>query len=284
MARAVRRIAFSLIELLIVIAIIGVALALLLPAVQKVREAANRSWCQNNLRQLSLAFQNHHSQHGYFPSGGFEWWTPPTYVNGVPVVGEEQHGGWGFQVLPFIEAGDVWQAGAVAAIATPNKVFFCPSRRDPQTVTYADEYTPPVTGGDLTHALCDYAASNLEGTGVVRQYKPTRIAEVTDGLSNTLLLGEKRMNLRDLGQWQADDNEGYTCGFDEDTVRRTDTPPDQDFVGDGSGGQIFGSSHRDLFNVALADGSVRPLRYTIDPAVFSRLGNISDGQTVSPDF
>ena len=98
-------------------------------------------------------------------------------------------------MLPFVEAESTWRAGALVAVGAPNKVFFCPSRRDPQTVTYADEYTPPVTGGNVTHALCDYAAGNWEGTGVVRRYDPLRILDITDGTSTTLLAGDKRLNL-----------------------------------------------------------------------------------------
>jgi prepilin-type N-terminal cleavage/methylation domain-containing protein/prepilin-type processing-associated H-X9-DG protein len=272
------RTGFTLIELLVVIAILTVLIGLLLPAVQKVRDAAARSACQNNLKQLSLAFQNHHDAHSFFPSGGWDWTQPPTIVAGSPAIGAVQRAGWGFQVLPYIEADAAWRSGAVAAIATPNKVFFCPGRRGPQTVTYHDSFVPLLTGTDLTRALCDYAASNREGTGVVRPYRPTRIAEISDGTSNTLLLGDKRLNRRFLGQRQDDDNEGYSAGWNEDTIRRTDRAPQRDpNVEIGDGEKLFGSSHAGVFNVAFADGSIHTIRYSISPLAFEAFGHCSDG-------
>jgi prepilin-type N-terminal cleavage/methylation domain-containing protein len=282
-----RRGGFTLIELLVVIAIIAVLIGLLLPAVQKVREAAARLQCQNNLKQIGLAFHNHHDAYQYFPTGGWQWFTPPTYVKGSPVVGARQQAGWGFQILPYVEAETVWKGGqanndldrVLVAVGTTHKVFFCPSRRGPQTVTFSEGGY--LGGMSVTHALCDYAASNLDGTGVVRQYTPVRIADITDGVSNTLMVAEKRLNRRYLGQPQGNDYLGYTGGWENDTVRSTDEPPRPDYNGDDDGQEdLFGSSHPGRFYAVFADGSVHGISYSIDPTVFSYLGNRSDGRVI----
>jgi prepilin-type N-terminal cleavage/methylation domain-containing protein/prepilin-type processing-associated H-X9-DG protein len=283
---------FTLIELLVVIAIIAILMGLLLPAVQASREAGRRVSCQNNLKQFGLAFQGHHDQHGFLPSGGWDWYTPPSYSDGVPLIGADQEGGWGFQILPFMEAGNVWAGGqaktdfdrALVAIATPNSAFYCPSRRAPTTVTYSEPTWQGISylnEQTATHGLSDYAASNDKGTGVVRRYDPLRLADVTDGTSNTLLIGDKRLNLAQLGQHPKDDNEGYTAGFDQDTVRRTDLPPAPDHRGsEPTGENRFGSSHPGGINAVFVDGSVHFIKFSINPQVFDSLGKRGDGRVM----
>jgi prepilin-type N-terminal cleavage/methylation domain-containing protein len=273
---------FTLIETLIVIAISAVLLGIAIPSVQRAREAALRLRCENNLKQIGIAFHLHHDQLHFFPTGGWDWSSPPNYIAaGQPCTGADQQAGWGFQILPYLEAENIWRAGAEVAIATPNPVFFCPLRRPPQTVTYGDEYDPPVTGGDLVHALCDYAASNEEGTGVVRQFTPVQIDQITDGTSMTLMVAEKRLNLALLGTNQPDDGEGYTSGWDEDTICSTTVAPMLDYKG-GTWDEErrFGSSHPLLFNALIADGSVHRIAYTIDLTIFQYLGSINDGHVI----
>ena len=305
-----RRKAFTLVELLVVITIIGILIALLLPAVQAAREAARRAQCTNNLKQLGLAFHNHHQAHGFFPSGGGpDWSWHMSYVNGSPAVAPKQHGGWGFQILPYIEAENVWLGGdattdidrSILAISTPNAAFFCPSRRKPEVVVAAEWGYHPSTGQTYGHAKNDYAASSLDhsitfadgrtisvhdGVGPVPRNDPddpnhqtlVRIADIRDGASNTMLLGEKRMNIDLLGRMQANDNEGYTCGWNHDTLRYTSRAPRADFSHPSDpGDDRFGSSHSGGMNVALGDGSVRFISYSIELDTFKRLGHRRDG-------
>lgn len=137
------RTGFTLVELLVVIAIIGILVALLLPAIQSAREAARRSQCQNNLKQLSLGFLNHEATHKFYPSGGwgFDW-----VGDADRGVGQSQPGGWVYNVLPYIEEQQIYdigkgipanspanlQAKRVAnsqIISQPIPAFNCPTRR-----------------------------------------------------------------------------------------------------------------------------------------------------------
>ncbi|HEV3258680.1 MAG TPA: DUF1559 domain-containing protein [Gemmataceae bacterium] len=191
---------FTLIELLVVIAIIGVLVGLLLPAVQKVREAANLASCKNNLKQIGLAMHNYHDTHGRFPVGYYDPTPWPQLDNGPGW-------GWGAFLLPYLEQSNLYDqinfkldVGDPANAAVRNvflKSFFCPS--DTQITTFA------VTDGGSnawTLAQGSYVACNGNDgvddfttpahTGAfVRGVKGFRMADIADGLSNTLFVGDR---------------------------------------------------------------------------------------------
>ena len=315
-----KKIGFTLVELLVVIAIIAMLVTLLLPAVQAAREAARRTQCVNHLKQIGLAFQNHESAHGFFPgAGGHNWAWQMTYdAGGNPIVGGGQHGGWGFQILPYTEESAIWHGGSGAtnyekskiARGAPLSFMFCPTRREPEVLEANDWLHFPEPGrGATLFAKNDYAAaahdtaitingatfSNQAGVGaVVRTFltearakaeefqDPCTIARITDGTSKTLLVSEKRMNVALLGKMQANDNEGYTTGWNHDTLRYVGRPPLPDFQHSSDpGDDRFGSSHTGGMNACYADNSVRFLQFDVQPDVFKALGVRMDGMAFS---
>lgn len=266
-------------ELLVVIAVIGVLVGLLLPAVNAARESARRLQCTNHLRQFGLAFNEYAAAFNSFPSGGWNWSDAPTYINNQPATGAAQKAGWGFQILPYLEAQAVVDQGPIRAVGYADTVFFCPTRRPPQVFVTRDNYTPPLTGTEIRRAMSDYAMSNREGDGVMQRYAPLRLARIKDGFSKTLLGGEKRLNLRFLGQPQNDDNEGYTVGWNVDTLRQTNRGPKPDFHGGvfRDGDKRFGGSHPAVVNTVFCDGACLPISFDIDPDTFHRMGMRNDG-------
>jgi len=301
-----KRRAFTLVELLVVIAIIGILVALLLPAVQAAREAGRRSQCTNNLKQMALACHNHHDSYKKLPNCGRGWDVAPEYAGGanMPTVNEQQKSGWGFQILPFLEQKNVWEGAANASVATKQiavmgayiPAHMCPTRRNPTQIVLAPTGSWYGPGGTYSHAQTDYSGFNLENTGAIVYNDGTNgkcigLANVTDGTANTLLIGEKRLNRGYLGQYQGDDNEGYTSGWDHDTMRYSGTlpsggfaPPLPDYTSSGGdGGQRFGSSHPGGLNVSVCDGSVKFISFTVDQVMFAQMGNRNDGAAVTID-
>ncbi|MBI1901030.1 MAG: DUF1559 domain-containing protein, partial [Planctomycetia bacterium] len=198
--------------------------------------------------------------------------------------------GWGYQILPFMEYGNIHHPQtttlteldkSIIAISTPIPTFFCPTRRYVGVLPLNRDWYRILPDGSpgnagsrrYNHAPTDYAGccSQNSNWGMIRRINGVTFGECIDGLSNTFLIGEKQLNIRVIWNYKSDDNEGYTSGWDHDMVRRSDRNPMQDFSG-APIQQRFGSSHPAKFNMAMSDGSVRGIRYSVDLTSFHRAG------------
>lgn len=306
----IARAAFTLIELLVSIAIIGLLLALLLPAVQSVRESARRTQCRNHVRQLASAMHLHEATFQRLPGNGwgFLWIGEPDRG-----TGPEQPGGWVYQVLPYLEQDSLRKLGSGesdpvrrVSLSTLTQahlpVLRCPSRPSPERsarnpiLNWFNANPKPndsrtdyaVNEGDFITDT-DFGPSTLadgdratfpwrdtsKATGVCFLRSTVRLADVEDGTSHTLLLGEKyvsRDHYRDGGDLGYDQNP--FSGVDLDLNRWTITPPLMD--ASPFAFRNFGSAHSAGCTMALCDGSVRVISYGIDARIFRQLGNRQD--------
>ncbi|MCH2115340.1 MAG: DUF1559 domain-containing protein [Pirellulales bacterium] len=315
---------FTLVELLVVIAIIGVLVALLLPAVQAAREAARRTHCTNNLKQLALGFMGHEAAHGHFPTGG---WSLARMGDPDYGFGERQPGGWPFNVLPFIEQGlirdmgagvtDTAQKDALIAErnAKPIATFVCPSRRSVGALRnpvhrnriyaktcYAANIGDTLVAAGTFHApkrpdqfdgfkwRLDAAELFEKYRGISFERSTIEVRHVTDGLSNTYMLGGKYLNPDDYtrGRGLGDDWPMYTgtqddqsrsVYFDRETGESYRPMQDRPAF---SEAVRFGGPHAAGTNMALCDGSVTMVDYAISSEVHWRMGVRDDGQPGSP--
>jgi prepilin-type processing-associated H-X9-DG protein len=331
-----------LIELLVVIAIIAVLIGLLLPAVQKVRDAAARMQCQNNLKQMGLALHNYHDTYGVFP--------PAMDNNPFISFPWQKYYGWSWmaRILPYVEQQNLWAASDAAAnnpnipapfplynpwltnadgsdyyaaLGTPLKVYSCPSDSRTLTNTPIQGFTvaftsylgisgpdvfawssQPINAQDLPGILiatCKLDVMNNRPQDGATLMKGTKIADITDGTSNTLLVGERPPAYTlDYGWWFAgpgQDNTGsldVILGVAEYNLQKSTNPAYDSCTVPGTGtfgpfqftqGSLinlcdafhYWSLHTGGANFVMGDGSCHFLSYTaanIMPALSTKAG------------
>jgi prepilin-type N-terminal cleavage/methylation domain-containing protein/prepilin-type processing-associated H-X9-DG protein len=282
--------AFTLIELLVVIAIIAVLIGLLLPAVQKVREAAARAKCQNNLKQIGIALHRYHNDYGLFPRGG--------YVPIAPDATTPAKLSWGASILPFLEQDALFgmlhpelpytDPANLAAGATVVPIFLCPS--DPKGNLYQPSIDLPSSSPNL-YAHTDYGAVNGERglrsptatnspeRGVLIMASNLSLADITDGTSQTILVGEAPEGISSI--WISVRNV-----FDQSapvSMRHSPTSPWPSCTLPGvfcDYGQEISSYHTNGANTVFADGSVHFLSESLSPAILAALCSRAGGETI----
>ncbi|MCA9015690.1 MAG: DUF1559 domain-containing protein [Planctomycetaceae bacterium] len=348
------RTGFTLIELLVVIAIIATLIALLLPAVQQAREAARRSQCKNNLKQIGIALHNYHETHSAFPAGYFSYGTSdgsgPAWANIDPTTWDAAPGWtWAAMLLPYLDqaplynAFDVnrpcWDLANASAAQTKLSVFLCPtsSGGDEPFVVQDAGGSPLLMGGaQLLFGRSHYVASHgqescwgecgASTTGVIFtdiytkttktvtingdaskvadgpffRNSRTKMRDVTDGLSNTIFLGEHSSKLSDK-TWVGVVPGAYTHPRFSTPENGPDAAATLALIHAGpSGGELditgfpiihpvnfptfhvgqMYSEHIGGGHICLGDGSVRFVSENIDLILWAELSSISEGEVI----
>lgn len=292
---------FTLIELLVVIAIIAILIALLLPAVQQAREAARRTQCKNNMKQLGLALHNYHDVHRAFPPG----WI--AVDSGVQSAHDGLNGaGWGTMILPYLDQAPLYDRfNANLAIHDPLNIPFidnvlpawqCPSDPKPDKWEIEEEGSPGTVLAELPTANyigafgteeldgCENApgtapvAANgqCRGNGVFYHNSKVRIRDITDGTTNTIMVGERRTDpgLGWYSTWPGMVAEG------EEAFQRI--LGSADHVPNDPVGHLddFSSNHTGGSQFMMGDGSVRFVSENIDHGLYQSLATIQGGEVI----
>ncbi len=310
---------FTLVELLVVIAIIGVLIALLLPAVQQAREAARRTSCFNNLKQVGLAMHNYHDTFGNFPSGYIA-----TGSDTKTALAEGQPGwGWASLILPQIEQGNIadslidYRLSITSgtnqqARETIIMAYACPSDRSPEIFELHDESENPLTNlasanyvgcfGTIELHDCEGlpAGQRCDGDGMLGHNAKRSMRDVTDGTSHTMMVGERATSIRGGEEPLYSTWVGSVSGGEEAIARilgiadhapnsQYDEGHDHDHDGDDDHDHEehhlddFGSRHPAGTNFVFADGSAHLITETIDLDVYRALATRAGGEVVPGD-
>jgi prepilin-type N-terminal cleavage/methylation domain-containing protein/prepilin-type processing-associated H-X9-DG protein len=308
-----RRRAFTLIELLVVIAIIGILIGLLLPAVQKVREAANRIKCSNNLKQIALAVHTYHDAQGNFPVN-----------SGTSLALADYNWSWLARILPYIEQDALYRqaniptntlAASSAQIEMQVKTFLCPSdplsNAGPRTDEFNITGTPVgqtnykgVSGanwgndggigntGSAGGAFgCDAQWRNASASGSYNGLddgdgmfyrddfkKPISMRDILDGTSNTFMVGEDVPSMNMHCDWPFANHATGTCGIGPNAMNSSGQPY---AASDWPNVYSFHSMHNGGLQFAMADGSVTFVPNTITLQVYRALATRSGGEVAT---
>jgi len=293
-----RRPGFTLVELLVVIAIIAILIALLLPAVQKVRESAMRTRCSNNLRQLGLGCLLFNDHNKYMPRGGSDGPTQ-TCCDATERTGWT----WCYFITPYIEMSNVYNNPSDAAVgAALINIFYCPTRRAPQSYGGSGRCDYAGNGGSSnsppSSTETGSADRSLGKDGVfMRQWstlgrpagsppdQTRRLRQITDGASNTIMLGERQLHPTTFGIAGGDNEPWNNNGWDQDAIRHGNLQPQSDLLHPNRTQPTFwstrfGSAHHDGLFVCQVDGAVRYVTFDINGTVWLRYCTIDDGKII----
>ena len=290
-----RNAGFTLVELLVVITIIGILIALLLPAVQAAREAARRLQCANNLKQLGLALHNYHQALGSFPTGA-AW-----------ADGPDTRASWHVLVLPYLEQQSLYERldqtqsmydgeNLELGKQIPH-IFTCPSDGRQPTDPYKPESQSRTTNylgvmgagrnGNVVD-LNDGSCGDYYTDGVFFPYSRTRIADIRDGSSNTLAVGERIYELRlwTKGAYYDGTPDNHVCIFASKNIRWPMNSDPEVLCYRNCPGErtclfnnlYFGSRHPGGAQYVFADGSVHFLSETINFQVYQDLATTNGGE------